>query len=90
MTENRRHHERFMIGIPVTVVRSDPAVQLAGQVHDLSAGGVRVECDADAVMQFAVGDRVTVDAAGGTCTGRVIRRGAGEIAIAYDTDDISS
>lgn len=87
MTEDRRRHERFMIGIPVTVARAHPALQLAGEVHDLSASGVRVECDADDVMRLAIGDRVTVDAAGGTCSGRVMRRGAGEIAIAYDPDD---
>ena len=91
MREDRRRHERFMIETAVRVSRKDPALVLDGQVQDMSADGVRIQCDAaDAVMQLALGDRVTLTAASGTCTGRVIRRKAGELAIVYDRDAAAS
>lgn len=91
MREDRRRHERFMIETAIRVSRRDPALVIDGHIQDMSADGVRIQCDAtDAVMQIAIGDRVTLAAASDTCTGRVVRRKAGEIAIVYDQDDASS
>lgn len=80
---NKRNHRRRPLDVAVRFVTSAD-LESAGRLEDISEGGLRMKTAAAA----EIGDTIIAYPEGlGRLTGTIIRKDAGEIAVAFDLSD---